>query len=179
MTDQSAISFSTVCYVHPERETVLRCNRCERPICTQCATRTPTGYRCKECIRGQQKVFETAQTRDYVAAAITAGIFSFIGSIIASAMGFFTLFIGPIVGVIIAETIRALAHRRRSRLLAQIAAGAAGLGSLPFVFIQLAGLLLAGFSAAGLGGILSVVYQGLFTFLVISTVYYRLTGIQL
>ncbi len=179
MTDLSTSPYSLFCYSHPQRETVLRCNRCERPICTQCATLTPTGYRCKECIRGQQKVFETAQTRDYVAAVIVAGIFAFIGSIIASAMGFFTLFIGPIAGVIIAETIRALSHRRRSRLLAQIAAGAAGLGSLPFVLIQLAGLLLTGFSAGGLSVILSVVYQGLFTFLVISTVYYRLTGIQL
>ena len=43
------------CYNHPQRETVLRCNRCERPMCTSCAVLTPTGYRCKECVRGQQK----------------------------------------------------------------------------------------------------------------------------
>jgi len=46
------------CYVHPDRETLLRCNRCERPICQSCAVLTPTGYRCKECVRGQQKIFE-------------------------------------------------------------------------------------------------------------------------
>ena len=49
------------CYVHPDRETGLRCNRCERPICADCAVLTPTGYRCKECVREQKKVFDTAE----------------------------------------------------------------------------------------------------------------------
>ena len=49
------------CYVHPNRPTSLRCNRCERPICAECAVRTPTGYRCPECIRSQQKIFDTAK----------------------------------------------------------------------------------------------------------------------
>jgi hypothetical protein len=40
----------------PDRETYLRCNRCERHICTSCAVLTPTGYRCKNCVRGAQKV---------------------------------------------------------------------------------------------------------------------------
>jgi hypothetical protein len=40
------------CYVHPNRETSLRCNNCDRPICAACAIRTPTGYRCRECVRG-------------------------------------------------------------------------------------------------------------------------------
>ena len=31
------------CYVHPNRETALRCNHCNRPICADCAIRTPTG----------------------------------------------------------------------------------------------------------------------------------------
>ena len=52
------------CYNHPQRETMLRCNRCERPICSECAVLTPTGYRCKECIRGQQKTFDTSRPLD-------------------------------------------------------------------------------------------------------------------
>ncbi len=31
------------CYVHPNRPTSLRCNRCNRPICADCAILTPTG----------------------------------------------------------------------------------------------------------------------------------------
>ena len=48
------------CANHPAVETTLRCNRCGKPICAECAVRTPTGYRCKECVRGQQKIFDTA-----------------------------------------------------------------------------------------------------------------------
>ena len=33
----------TTCYNHPTRATLLRCNNCERPICSSCAIRTPTG----------------------------------------------------------------------------------------------------------------------------------------
>ena len=48
------------CANHPGVETSLRCNKCGKPICAKCAIRTPTGYRCKECVRGQQRIFETA-----------------------------------------------------------------------------------------------------------------------
>ncbi len=37
-----------VCANHPNRETMLRCNRCEKPICIHCAVLTEVGYRCKE-----------------------------------------------------------------------------------------------------------------------------------
>jgi hypothetical protein len=39
------------CTWHPERETLLRCNRCDRPMCTECAVQHPVGLRCKECIK--------------------------------------------------------------------------------------------------------------------------------
>ena len=29
------------CYIHPNRPTSLRCNRCERPICAEDAVLTP------------------------------------------------------------------------------------------------------------------------------------------
>lgn len=38
------------CYRHPDVETGLRCNRCNKPICPKCAERTPVGFRCSECI---------------------------------------------------------------------------------------------------------------------------------
>lgn len=37
------------CYRHPDRETLLSCSNCERPICTQCMTQAPVGVRCPEC----------------------------------------------------------------------------------------------------------------------------------
>jgi len=38
------------CYRHPDVETGLRCNRCNKPICPTCAQRTPVGFRCPDCI---------------------------------------------------------------------------------------------------------------------------------
>ncbi len=163
------------CYVHPDRETYLRCNRCERPICSQCAVLTPTGYRCKNCVRGQQKVFDTAQTTDFAVGGVIALVLSFLGSLIAGVMGFFTIFLAPIAGVVIAEAVRWAVRRRRSRLLFQISAGAAAVGSLPLLLLGLAPLLFGG----GLGGILGLIYRGLYTVLVTSTVYYRLGGIEI
>ena len=63
-----------VCYKHPDRKTLLRCNKCNRPICLECAVQTPTGYRCKDCIKSQQKNFDTAEAKDYVIGAVIAFI---------------------------------------------------------------------------------------------------------
>ena len=50
------------CANHPDRETMLRCNKCDKPICYECAVLTPVGYRCKECVREQQNVYYNAET---------------------------------------------------------------------------------------------------------------------
>lgn len=156
------------CYRHPDRETMLRCNRCSRPICVQCAVRTPTGYRCKECIRNQQKIFDTAQTRDVILAALFAVVLSFIGSLLASALGFFTIFIAPVAGIITAEAIRWVSRRRRSKLLFRVAAGAAVVGALPVLLMSLFSM-----------NVLGLLWPGIYTFLIASTVYGRLSGIQI
>ena len=70
------------CYIHPNRETSLRCNQCNRPICASCAVRTPTGYRCKECVKGQQKIFDTAEWYDYIFGFAMAGVLSLIASLL-------------------------------------------------------------------------------------------------
>ena len=173
---QQAIETKTVCYNHPDRETGLRCNRCERPICTSCAVLTPTGYRCKECVRGAQKVFDTAQWYDYPLAFIIAFVLAAIGSQIAGRMGFFTLFIAPVFGVIIAEAVRWVVRKRRSRLLWQIATSAAVIGALLFPLIEGALFLLFSGSPVGL---LRLIWPAVYTFLIASTVYYRLSGIQI
>jgi membrane associated rhomboid family serine protease len=42
------------CYRHPDRETLLSCSNCERPICTSCMTSAAVGVRCPECARGER-----------------------------------------------------------------------------------------------------------------------------
>lgn len=154
---------------------MLRCNRCERPICSECAVLTPTGYRCKECIRGQQKTFDTSRPMDYPLAVIVAGVLSFLGSYLAGFLWFFILMAAPIVGVIIAEAVRGVVHKRRSKLLSQVTMVAVIVGSLPLLMVALLPLLTGG----SLGSIITIILRGVYTALVTTSFYYRLTGIRL
>jgi membrane associated rhomboid family serine protease len=41
----------TVCYRHAGREANIRCQRCERPICTECMRDAAVGFQCPSCIK--------------------------------------------------------------------------------------------------------------------------------
>ena len=159
------------CAIHTNVETGLRCNNCEKPICPKCAVLTPTGYRCKECVHNQQKVFDTASWYDPVIAFVISVVLSYLGSLLANVLGFFILFVAPIV---IAEGIRLAVQRRRSKRLYQAAALGAALGGLPL-------LAIAVFNALnfGLGGIWSLIWLGYYAFTVTTTTFYRLRGIRI
>jgi len=163
------------CENHPHIETSLRCNRCEKPICTKCAVLTPTGYRCKECVQIQQKNFDTAIWIDYILAIGIAFILTLIGSLLVSRIGFFTIFLAPIAGIIIGEAIRFIVRRRRSKRLFQATAIATALGGLLPV---LSALAFTGLSV-GIMGLFYFIWPIVYTVLVTSTVYYRLAGIRL
>ena len=166
----------TYCANHPGVETSLRCNKCGKPICARCAVRTPTGYRCKECVRGQQKIFVTAEWYDYVLGAIVAGILSFLSSLlvglISGIAGFFAFIViflaAPSVAMVIAEAVRLVTHRHRSRPLFITVVVAVVLGALPLIIFNL-----VSFSVYGL------IFQGIFLFVATPVVYTRLSGIQL
>ena len=167
------------CINHPNRETLLRCNQCEQPICAQCAILTPTGYRCKSCVRGQQKKFNSAQASDYIIATIIAGILSYIGSYIIGILGFFTIFAAPFIGMAIVRTVRAIIKNRRSNVLFLVTAGAVLLGSLPMLAAGLLPLIYGiGAGTFSMYTLLPLIWQGTYTVLVTGSVYYRLKGIS-
>ena len=172
MTDEINITY---CENHPNVESTLRCNRCEKPICAKCAVLTETGYRCKECVRTQQKTFDTATSFDYILAVGIAVILAFIGSLIVRWIGFFTIFLAPVAGIIIAEAIRRAIQRRRSKRLFQATAAATAFGGLLPVLSVLA---LTGLSV-GLGSLFFFLWPIVYTVIATSTVYYRLAGISL
>ena len=165
------------CYVHPTRETALRCNNCNRPICAECAVHTPTGYRCRECVKLQQKVFDTAVPQDYVLGFIVAALLSlgmaFLVTLIMSLgfgiLGWFLLLAAaPTAGVIISEAVRSVTRKRRSRpLFITIAAGVIA-GAMPIMLGALAN-----------GSLYPILFQVIYLVLVVPTVFYRLSGIRL
>ena len=169
-------STTLYCYVHPDRETALRCNNCDRPICAACAVRTPTGYRCRECVRGQQKVFNTSEWYDYITGFSVAVLLSAVASFLVTfigGIGFFGWFLiaagAPTAGVAIAESVRLVTGRRRSRPLFMTVAVGVVLGALPVILFQL-------FFAGNMFGIL---FQVIYLVIAVPVVYSRLSGIQL
>ncbi len=169
-----------VCVNHPNRATTLRCNRCGDPICPDCAVLTPTGYRCKKCVRSQQKVYVTARTADYPVAFFIAAFLSFGGIYIARFIGFFAVFLAPVAGVVIAEAVRWTVRKRRGKALFQVATAGAVAGTLPVILPSLiGGLVMLSSPRGGAFGLLSLVWLGLYVFLMTSSVYYRLSGIQM
>jgi hypothetical protein len=163
------------CANHPGVETTLHCNKCGKPICSRCAVLTPTGYRCKECVRGQQKIFVTAVWYDYVLGFVVAGILSFLASLLAGLVagigfiGWFLIFIGaPSAGAVIAEGVRLATRRHRARALFLTVAAGVVLGALPSILIHLIGFNLFG-----------LIFQVIYLILAVPVVYTRLSGIQL
>jgi len=168
-------STTLYCYVHPNRETALRCNNCNRPICASCAVRTPTGYRCKECVRERQKTFDTSEWYDFILGFIVAGALSAVVAFLVTligGIGFFgwiIIFAGaPTAAVMIAEGVRLVTGRRRSRPLFITVAVGVVLGALPVILYQVFSLNLFG-----------ILFQVIYLVIAVPVVYTRLSGIQL
>lgn len=175
MTETTEITY---CVNHPNRETSLRCNKCGKLICSQCAVHTPTGYRCRECIKTQQKIFDSAKWHDYPLGFFIALGISFVGSLIVPRLGFFVLFLAPLVGMAIAELSRLVTQKRRSkRLFLAIATGAL-LGGVPSLLMRLVPLLvLLSQPESFVGLLISTVWHGAYVIMVTSTTYYRVSGL--
>jgi len=163
------------CYVHPNRETSLRCNNCERPICASCAVRTPTGYRCKECVRERKKTFDTSEWYDYIVGFIVAGVLSGIAAFLVTLIGGFGIFGwfiiaagAPTAGVAISEGVRLGTRRRRSRALFITVAVGVVLGAVPVILFQALTFQFFG-----------IVFQVIYLAIAVPVVYTRLSGIQM
>lgn len=74
--DPEATVSAPGCYRHPDRHTLLRCSRCERPICAACSIDAQVGQRCPECVRseGTQKVIPTGSRRTSSVPPVTRAV---------------------------------------------------------------------------------------------------------
>lgn len=64
-----------VCYRHPDRETGVRCTRCNRPICPECMISASVGFQCPECVRtgsGTGHARDAARPRTLAGGSIAA-----------------------------------------------------------------------------------------------------------
>lgn len=155
-----------------EEPITLRCSKCGKPITPAEAIQTPIGYRCQECVRNQQKVFDTSKPLDYIWGFLIAAVLSLIGSLITNWIGFFTFLLAPATGVGIAEAVRVVINKRRGKRLFRLVAAGVILGGIPLILVK-GFLLLGSFSVFRL---LDLGYQILFLVLAVPSAYYRLSG---
>jgi membrane associated rhomboid family serine protease len=77
--DASTDTDTPACYLHPKREALLRCSRCERPICGDDAIEAPVGYQCPQCAEGGAPVRRLVDVAN--AAPLTRGLVYVIGGL--------------------------------------------------------------------------------------------------
>jgi hypothetical protein len=185
MTEETTTLY---CYVHPDRETSLRCKVCERPICASCAVRTPTGYSCKECVRSHQKKFDTAVWYDYVIGFVLSAILSAVAAFIVTLIsGFFfgliVLIVAPAAGRIIARILLAVLRRRRSRALFMTISGGMVFGAIPAIVSEISSLILFmnfyGVEGFSIWSLLPVIWIVIYLFITVPVVYSQFSGIRL
>lgn len=163
MTETSAEEL-TYCEVHPDRETALRCNRCGRYMCTECAVSTPVGYRCRECVREVENKYFSGTSTDNLVAFGVAAVAAAVGSYVLLRVGLTSVillvfFAAVPAGGALAQLIFRSVGRRRGRYTAQIAAGGVIAGAAA------AALLTGRFGSIGLwifAGVVAALVYGRF-----------------
>ena len=111
------------CARHPGVETVLRCGRCDTPICPRCLVSTPVGARCPTCARVKRfalllKPAELARAAGLGLAAAAAGALILALVPILQILGIIGL---ALLGFLVGEAVSIGANRKRARELGPVA----------------------------------------------------------
>lgn len=160
------------CYIHPDRETGLRCVQCNRPICGSCAQMTPVGQLCPECRKARRPPHYQADLSHMLIGGVTGFFAALIGSVLVVVLGgvpflglFLAMLAGPLTGGLTARIVEQLTRKRGRAMQASVGVGL-GLGALP----------LFGFGVIALlnGAFLQLLLIGLWVALLIVTAVARL-----
>ena len=110
------------CANHPRVETLLRCSKCEKPICSRCAIVTPVGSRCRQCAGLRRLPAFEARPADIlraVGAALVVGLA--VGAVLGLADSVFPLFLRWLLraaglvgaGYLVGEAVSIATNRKR------------------------------------------------------------------
>ena len=118
------------CYRHPDRETYVRCGRCDQPICTGCAMQGPVGSRCKSCGKPARDALTSLRPSQVaIALALSAGGGALIG-FLGGQLGFFGIVIAFFGGGLIADAVDRAIGIKRSSWMSTIVLGGILAGGL-------------------------------------------------
>jgi hypothetical protein len=128
------------CYRHPDRETYVRCGRCDQPICMGCAMQGPVGMRCKKCGTPSRDPLTMMTPQQLALGGLVAIGAGTVGGFIGIQMGFFfALCLGPFAGGFISEAVqRVTGYKRGVRIKALVLGGIlAGVFIAAAIYVQM------------------------------------------
>lgn len=133
------------CYIHPGRETGLRCTSCDRPICADCVRPAAVGQLCPECAKARRPVNYQVSWFNLAVSGVISVVYgvvvSFLALQILGLAGFFSLIIsfmlGPLAGNLLVRLLDRVTHNKRGRVL-QVTVGVCySFGALPWMAVYL------------------------------------------
>ena len=161
------------CYRHPDRSTSLRCYKCNKPICSECAVKTPVGYLCPDCHREAEDAFFNAKATDYLLALLVALPISLLAGwfVVRFSGGIFMIllfiFAGGAIGGFIARLSKRIMGNRRGRYIPHLVAACIVIGVLVWAWPWLLYLL-----AGNAGVLLKLAGIGVYLFTAASSAFY-------
>jgi hypothetical protein len=118
------------CYRHPDRQTYVRCGRCDQPICTKCAMQGPVGFRCKQCgtlANDPLTTFTPTQAVLGTAVAVAGGL---VIGLITGGLGWFTIFVSFFAGGVTSEAVVRVTGYKRGMVMLAIVFGGIAVGAM-------------------------------------------------
>ena len=128
--DDAADDGTLHCYRHPDRETWVRCGRCDRPICTKCAMQGPVGFRCRDCGKPVNDPLTSMKPHQVVLGSLVSVGAGVLGGLIGLQLGFLAIVVGFFAGGITADLVMRVTGYKRGPVMATILLGGIALGTL-------------------------------------------------
>ena len=116
----STVDTTLYCARHPNVETVLRCGRCDTPICPRCLVPTPVGARCPECARVKRFNF-IVKPKEFARATGMGLAVAAVGALILQFLPFLGLIGLAFIGFAVGEAVSVGANRKRAPELGPLA----------------------------------------------------------
>ena len=118
------------CYRHPDRETWLRCGRCDEPICTKCAVQGPVGSRCRQCGVLRNDPLTSFTPRQLVLGTGAAIVAGGVAGFVATYIGYFSIIVGYFAGRLVADVVTRVIGYKRGPVMLAIIFGSIILGTV-------------------------------------------------
>ena len=124
LTPDEADAPALRCYRHPDRETWVRCGRCDQPICSRCAMQGPVGFRCRECGRPARDPLTSMRPSQVAIGVAISSLGGLVVGVVGSQLGFLGLLIAWFGGGVIADAVmRFVGFKRGPTMLAILFGG--------------------------------------------------------